>query len=51
VTAKVKKTMRNELRDFRKDFTKYMKDKAMSKYDKDLLEFLLAPTLNKSKEE
>ena len=55
MTAKVKKTMRKELKEFRKDFRRYIASRVKTKYEEDLLMFLLDPSLNinnfKDKEE
>jgi hypothetical protein len=55
MTAKVKKTMKKELKEFRKDFRKYIASRAKTKYEEDLLKFLLDPSLTindfKDKEE
>lgn len=45
MTAKVKKTMKKELKEFRKDFRRYIASRAKTKYEEDLLKFLLDPSL------
>lgn len=41
MTASVKKMYKKDLQEFRKEFTEYMKDKAITEYDSELISTIL----------
>lgn len=49
MTAKVKKTMKKELRQFRANFIKEMNERRLSDYDRELIEMIMKDEGNNGK--